>query len=241
MQSKSERAGAGASRHSGRPSPARPSPAVRAVVATVVRDGRRLSREIPLIPPNPTYPGESHLRFMCRPYRGPVHVRRAGRLGERWGRPRRWSARRNGKFTKRSQFPVTHCFITNIGALFWSRLPIGTPGHDAVRDRAEKCGRGPLPVLDPTGDQAGQRVRHQGVGCAHRPPPFRRSLCAKALQLRMVPVSRGLAPQYRLGEQGFPPQRDQRLGIEMLRMEAPEAHATNIGLAARGCKQRLVV
>jgi len=44
------------------------------------------------------------------------------------------------------------------------------------------------------------------------------------MQLRMVPVPLCLATQHRSGEKTLPPKRHETLGIEILRMECPEAH-----------------
>lgn len=49
-------------------------------------------------------------------------------------------------------------------------------------------------------------------------------LCLEALELRMLPIAAGLPAQHLAGEQGFAPQRDQADGIEVARVQGPDAH-----------------
>src|SRR5688572_7923965 len=55
----------------------------------------------------------------------------------------------------------------------------------------------------------------------------RRAWClvgTEAFELRVLPVALGLAAQHRFREQGFAPQGEQALAIEIARMQAPESH-----------------
>ena len=53
---------------------------------------------------------------------------------------------------------------------------------------------------------------------------------AKALQLRMSRVAASPTEKHRLRKKGFAPQGNQAGGIEMARMDSPEAHkAVNVG------------
>ena len=81
-----------------------------------------LSHPIPLIPANPTY-GSCAARIV-----GPCTCDARDAWGSVGGRSRPWSARRNGKFTKRSQFPVTQCCITQL------------ENHSGLRSRSERLG-----------------------------------------------------------------------------------------------------
>lgn len=46
----------------------------------------------------------------------------------------------------------------------------------------------------------------------------------KARELRVMPIAASLAAQYRPRQQGFTPQRDQALRIEVARMKGPQTH-----------------
>lgn len=48
---------------------------------------------------------------------------------------------------------------------------------------------------------------------------------AKAVELRMMPVAFGLAAQDFLCQQGFAPEGDQAFGVEIFRVQRPQAHA----------------
>src|SRR5690606_21142938 len=52
----------------------------------------------------------------------------------------------------------------------------------------------------------------------------RRLARPEALELRMLAVAGGPTAQHRLGEQPLAPQRDEAAGIEVLRVQAPQAH-----------------
>jgi len=54
-----------------------------------------------------------------------------------------------------------------------------------------------------------------------------RPLGAKPRELRMAGVSAGRAAQDLLGEQRFPPGRDESPGVEVARMQRPEPHAAS--------------
>ena len=49
-------------------------------------------------------------------------------------------------------------------------------------------------------------------------------MSAKACELRMVAVASSASAQYRAGQQCFPPQRNEALRIEIVRMNGPETH-----------------
>ncbi len=51
-------------------------------------------------------------------------------------------------------------------------------------------------------------------------------MSAKACELRMVTVASSSSAQYRSSQQGFSPQRNQALRIEIARMNGPETHVT---------------
>lgn len=49
----------------------------------------------------------------------------------------------------------------------------------------------------------------------------------------MIPISCRFAFQYRLGEQAFPPKRNQPTRIQVTGMKAPETHPGILGLSGR--------
>lgn len=50
-------------------------------------------------------------------------------------------------------------------------------------------------------------------------------LGTKAIELRVAPIALRPPAQYRLSEQGFPPDRDQAPPVEVTGVQAPESHA----------------
>lgn len=57
---------------------------------------------------------------------------------------------------------------------------------------------------------------------------------AKAVKLRMMSIPACSSSKYGSGQQRFSPQRDQALGIEVLRMQRPEPHLRRLALWPSG-------
>jgi hypothetical protein len=51
-----------------------------------------------------------------------------------------------------------------------------------------------------------------------------RAKLTKPLQLRVVPIAKGIASKHSSSKERLPPQRDQACGIKILRMKAPQTH-----------------
>ena len=109
-----------------------------------------------------------------------------------------------------------------------------------------------LPAGHRNGSHASQRADFAAIECVAAPGRFsvyllqvridgrsRKGVRAEPLELRMVPVTAGFAAQDGLCEQRLAPERDQPLGIEIARMQAPEPHGSSGALTARTtCRRR---
>ena len=88
-------------------------------------------------------------------------------------------------------------------------------------ERRGFAGRSDFPLVE--GVAAGLGLGVNGLEVRGDGRQLRRMIL-ESLQLRMVAVAARFSTQYRLRQQRFPPQRDQSLGIEVFRMQGPEAH-----------------
>ena len=110
---------------------------------------------------------------------------------------------------------------TSIGQLLQKMTPFVLDLADRDRDPGSQSPAPELTTVEYVPASSGLYVNTCQIRTDGRK---RRSLRAKACELWMIAITARVTAQYRSGQQGFTPQRDQALWIEVFRMQRPETH-----------------